>query len=688
MPFIVAVDIGGTFTDFLGYDSDTGRLLSSKSPTTPAGLEQGIHDCIEKAGVSVNAIDAFVHGSTVAINTVLERKGARTALVVTKGTRDVYKIGRGNRPDAYDIWFKRPEPLVPRHLTFEVEERLLATGEVHTPLNTLQAEMIATQVTDSGVEAVAVCFLHAWNNPAHESRMAHLLSEVLTSKTYRSISHEILREYGEYERISTTVLNSYIGPKVSAYLEGLERMLRNEGFAGRLSVMQSNGGVMSVPVARRLPVAMLESGPVGGFIAAARTGAALGYTNVIGFDMGGTTAKANLARDGEPQMSHGYHIGGYAYGQPMMLPVVDTVEVGSGGGSIAKVDHTGSLKVGPVSAGADPGPACYGKGGTEPTVTDANLLLGRLDPAYFLGGEMPLDVQAAREAVNRCVAHPLGLSETEAARVIVKIAVMNMSLAVRQVSVERGYDPRDFVMVGFGGAGPLHAAEVARSLHIPLLVIPNFPGQFSASGMLLAESRHDFVQTYYRPLDRTDFGELGRIAAGMETLARERMGGADGSAAIRMRHTLEVRYTGQDFSLPISVDPACYAADYAATVRNAFHQLHEARFGYHDADLALEIVNAHLTAVARPALDALPAPSVGQVSDLLVQAGSLRHRPVVFEGDAMDCPVYRRESLASGERIDGPAIIQEYASTTALFPQDHAEVTASGELLVHVGGHE
>ena len=678
MSFIVAVDIGGTFTDFLGYDLASGRLLSSKTPTTPARLEQGIHDCIEKAGVSVNAIDIFVHGSTVAINTVLERKGASTALIVTEGTRDVYKIGRGNRPDAYDIWFKRPEPLVPRHLTFEVEERLLATGEVRTPLNTVQAETISRQVDASGVEAVAVCFLHSWNNPAHELRMAQLLS----SKTYRSISHEILRQYGEYERISTTVLNSYIGPRVSAYLEGLERMLRNEGFAGRLCVMQSNGGVMSVPVARRFPVAMLESGPVGGFIAAARTGAALGYTNVIGFDMGGTTGKANLARDGEPQMSHGYHIGGYAFGQPMMLPVVDTVEVGSGGGSIARVDHTGSLKVGPVSAGADPGPACYGKGGTEPTVTDANLLLGRLDPGYFLGGEMPLDVESAREAINRCVARPLRLSEIEAARAIVKIAVMNMSLAVRQVSVGRGYDPRDFVMVGFGGAGPLHAAEVARSLHIPLLVIPNFPGQFSAGGMLLAEPRHDFVRTYYRPLDRTDFGELGRIAAGMETLAKERMGNVD----IRMRHTLEVRYTGQDFSLPVSVDPACYSSDYSATVRDAFHQLHQARFGYHDAGLALEIVNAHLAAVAHRTLDALPAPSATPLQSRFSKTKG--RRPVVFDADAIDCPVYRRESLAPGERIGGPAIIQEYASTTALFPQDSAEVTASGELLVHVGGHE
>lgn len=671
---IVAVDIGGTFTDFLGYDTVSGKLLSSKAPTTPVGLEHGIHDCLKKAGVSVKAIGAFVHGSTIAINTVLERKGARTALIVTKGTRDVYKIGRGNRPDAYDIWFTRPEPLVPRHLTFEVEERLLATGEVQTRLNTAQAEIIARQVAATGAEAVAVCFLHSWNNPIHEQEMARLLN----SKMYRSISHEILREYGEYERISTTVLNSYIGPKVSAYLEALERMLHEQGFAGHLSIMQSNGGVTSSPVARRLPVAMLESGPVGGFIAAARTGAALGNRNVIGFDMGGTTAKANLARDGEPQMSHGYHIGGYASGQPMMLPVVDTVEVGSGGGSIARVDHTGSLEVGPQSAGAEPGPACYGKGGTEPTVTDANLVLGRLDPSQFLGGEMPLDVAAAREAINKAIARPLGLSESQAARAIVKIAVMNMSLAVRRVSIERGYDPRDFVMVAFGGAGPLHATEVARSLHIPIVVIPNFPGQFSASGMLMAEPRQDFVRTYYRPLDQTDFTELGRIAAEMETLAHSRMGNVE----IRMNHSLEVRYTGQDFSLPIAVDPKLYADDYSATIRNAFHGLHQTRFGYHDADLPLEIVNAHLAAMAPSTLRAPPAPSPRKGPALIGK------RSIAFDSDAVECPVYRRESLDAGERIAGPAIIQEYASTTVLFPQDRTEVASSGELVISVSESE
>lgn len=673
---IVAVDIGGTFTDFLGYDTASGKLLSSKAPTTPDALEQGIRDCLKKAGASVDAIDSFVHGSTIAINTVLERKGARTALVVTKGTRDVYKIGRGNRPNAYDIWFQRPEPLVPRHLTFEVEERLLATGEVHTCFNVAQAESIAQKLAATGAEAVAVCFLHSWSNPVHELQMGGLLSS--NSTIYRSISHEILREYGEYERISTTVLNSYIGPKVSTYLESLERALREEGFGGGLWIMQSNGGVMSSPMARRLPVAMLESGPVGGFIAAARTGAALGYPNVIGFDMGGTTAKASPARNGEPQISHGYHIGGYASGQPMMLPVVDTVEVGSGGGSIARVDRTGSLEVGPVSAGADPGPACYGKGGTEPTVTDANVVLGRLDPNRFLGGEMPLDVDAARNAIELSISSPLGLSVTEAARAIIQIAVMNMSLAVRQVSIERGDDPRDFVMVAFGGAGPLHACEVARSLHIPLVVIPNFPGQFSASGMLMAEPRHDFVRTYYRPLDQTDFTDLERIAAEMEALARERIGAAE----VRMRHFLEVRYTGQDFSLPIPVDPAYYADNYRAAVRDRFHEVHQTRFGYHDADLALEIVNARLAATAHSTAPPLPAPPPCK------EPARIGTRAVIFDADAVDCPIYRRESLAPGDRIAGPAIIQEYASTTVLFPEDCAEVTHSGELLIRLGASE
>jgi N-methylhydantoinase A len=681
MPLIVAVDIGGTFTDFLGYDPATGRLLSAKSSSTPGDLSRGIRNCLKKIHLPAGEIEEFVHGSTVAINTVVEKNGAKTALVVTRGTRDVYKIGRGNRPEAYNIWFKRPEPLVPRHLTFEVDERIGPTGDVRIALDEKQAEAIAGRVAESEVQSVAVCFLHSWSNPAHERQMSALLSKAMPH-AYLSVSHGILREYGEYERTSTTVLNAYIGPKVRNYIEELEQMLRVEGFRGALLIMQSNGGVMAPSTAKELPVAMLESGPVGGFIAAARTGARLGHPNVIAFDMGGTTAKANLVRDGEPTMAHGYHIGGYASGQPMMLPVVDTVEVGSGGGSIARVDQVGSLRVGPESAAAEPGPVCYGKGGAEPTVTDANLILGRLDANQFLGGEMALNVAAARAAIRSRIGEPLGLSEIEAALAILEIVAMNMSLAVRQVSVERGYDPRDFAMVAFGGAGPLHAVKVARSLHIPAIVIPNFPGQFSASGMLIADLRHDFVRTWYRPLDRVDFGELSLIVGEMVALGMGRLRDEHvPESRMELHHFLDVRYMGQDFSLSVPVEPESFRDGYQAVVLQGFNDLHQRKFGYHDIEQSLEVVSARVAAIALREYRELPKMKAGKTAD------PVDRRPVYFE--SADCPVqcavYQREALAPGSELPGPCIIQEYASTTVLFSGDRAEVAATGELIVQVG---
>jgi N-methylhydantoinase A len=682
MALIVAVDIGGTFTDFLGYDPASGRLLSAKSSSTPGDLSRGIRNCLEKIDQPPAEIAQFVHGSTVAINTVVEKKGAKTALVVTRGTRDVYKIGRGNRPEAYNIWFRRPEPLVPRHLTFEIEERLSATGDVRLALDEQQAAAVAGLIVESDVQSVAVCFLHSWSNPAHEKQMSALLTKALPD-AYLSVSHHILREYGEYERTSTTVLNAYIGPEVSRYIEGLEIMLRSEGFRGTLLIMQSNGGVMAPSTAKDLPVAMLESGPVGGFIAAARTGIRSGRPNVIAFDMGGTTAKANLVRDGEPTMAHGYHIGGYASGQPMMLPVVDTVEVGAGGGSIARVDHVGALRVGPESAGAEPGPACYAKGGAEPTVTDANLILGRLDPSHFLGGEITLDLGAARDAIRRRVAEPLGLTEIETALAIIEIAAMNMSLAVRQISVERGYDPRDFAMVAFGGAGPLHAVQVARSLHIPTIIIPNFPGQFSASGMLIADLRHDFVRTYYRPLDRVDFGQLRAIVGEMIELGAARLREEHvPESRIKFHYFLDVRYAGQDFSLSLPVEPELFGEGYRATVRREFNDMHQRKFGYQDVEQPLEVVGARMSAIALCEYRDLPKAAASAV------ASPARHRSVYFESAdrPVQCAIYQRDALAPGTHLHGPCIIQEYASTTVLFSGDQAGVASTGELIVQVGG--
>lgn len=681
MALNVAVDIGGTFTDLIGYDDRTGQVYHAKSSSTPKDLTLGIMKCLQKSGLRISDLTNFVHGSTVAINTVIERKGARTALVVTWGTRDVYKIGRGNRPEAYNIFFKRPVPLVPRHLTFEVEERLLASGEVLSPLNINQAKSVAEKITKLGVEAIAVCLIHSWANLDHEAKMGKLLAEIVPG-TYLSLSHEILREYGEYERTSTTVLNAYIGPRVSQYIDDFEKMLMDQGFCGSLLIMQSNGGVMSPATAKRTPVAMLESGPVGGFIAAAQVGKRLGFSNVIALDMGGTTAKTNLTKDGEPQLAHGYYIGGYASGHPMMLPVVDTVEIGAGGGSIAWVDEVGTLKVGPQSAGAEPGPICYGLGGTEPTITDANLLLGRLSPTEFLGGEMPLDRERSKEGMINKISSKIGLSMVEAAFAVGRIAVINMSLAVRGISVERGYDPRDFGMVAFGGAGPLHAVEVARELHIPTVIVPNYPAQFSALGMLMTDIKHDYVRTYYKSLVEADFGALQAICneligRGRQTLESE----AVSEEAMLFQRFLDIRYTGQEFSIPVPVPAHYLDQGDGEGIRNIFNENHERRYGYHTPDQPVEIVNVRISAIGQRKQLKFPALEFNQGENPL-----MGKRMVYLERSekATECPIFHREKLAPGFEVIGPAIIQEYASTTILFPGNEAIVAETGELVINI----
>lgn len=684
MTLDLAVDIGGTFTDLIGYDDEEGRLFGAKSPTTPEDLSLGIRHCLEKSGLPVAQVANFVHGSTIAINTAIERKGAATALIVTRGTKDVYRIGRGNRPEAYDIFFERPEPLVPRHLTFELDERMDARGEVRIAFDDERAAAVAREIADTGIEAVAVCLLHSWNNPSHELRMGALLKRELPD-AFITLSHEILREYGEYERISTSALNGYVGPAVRRYLEGLERMLAGLEFRGRLLIMQSNGGVMAPAVAKQAPVAMLESGPVGGFIAAARVGAHLARPNVIAFDMGGTTAKTNLATDGEPRMAHGYHIGGYASGQPVQLPVVDTVEVGSGGGSIAAVDTVGVLTVGPRSAGADPGPACYGRGGTEPTVTDANLVLGRLGESSLLGGEMSLDVEAASRALQSRIADPLGLSLSDAALAVIQISVLKMSLAVREVSVERGYDPRDFSLVAYGGAGPLHASAVARELHIPTVVVPNAPGQFSAAGMLVADLKHDLVRTYYRELERADVSEIRGIIRDLAEEGAHRLAQEGVPADSReFRSLLEIRYAGQDFALPVAVEEEMLSDGSTLEIRRRFDESHQRQFGYRDDERGLEVVNVRTVALGRrrhrELLAATPVPGAG------AKAEGSRGVVVALGEPPLDCPLYRREELGAGARIAGPAVVEEYGSTALLFPGDRAEVASTGELVIEVGG--
>ena len=472
----VAIDIGGTFTDFVGLDEETGKILLEKALTTPHNFAEGVINTISKAGADPREFRQFVHGTTVVINALTERKGAKVALITTKGFRDVLEIQRANRPDMYNLFYQKPKPFVPRRFRFEVRERVNFRGEVLQPLVEEDVVKAVKACKAAGIEAIAVCYIHAYANPAHERRTREIIEELLPGVPV-TLSHEITQEWREYERTNTTVLNAYVQPAAALYLSTLDRELMARGVSGTKYAMQSNGGTTTFARAQRVPIHLVESGPVGGVIGAGVIARTVGEDSVIAFDMGGTTVKVSLIDRGQLKINTDYHIEKTATwaGYPLKIPVVDIVEVGAGGGSIAWIDAGGALHVGPKSAGADPGPACYGLGGTEPTVTDANLLTGRLNPDYFLGGQMHLDVARAEEAIRK-VAEPFGLSPIEAAMGIIRLANANMRAALERVSIERGYDPRDFTLVAYGGAGGLHGATLARELRMKKVIVPRAPG--------------------------------------------------------------------------------------------------------------------------------------------------------------------------------------------------------------------
>ncbi len=675
----IAVDIGGTFTDLVAVDDD-GRVSRSKALTTPDDLARGIGDCLTGANVAVAGANFFVHGSTVTINAVLERKGARTGLITTKGFRDVYEIGRGNRPEGYNLFFKRPVPLVPRDLRLEVDERLYASGEVLTALDETSAATAIDALKKAGVESVAVCLLHSYANAAHEQRLGELLRQQFP-EAYVSLSHEILREFREYERTSTTALNSYVGPLVRRYLVSLEKMLGAAGFHGTFRVMQSNGGVMSAETAKKMPVTMMESGPVAGVIAAARLGEALGCRHIISFDMGGTTAKSSLIKDFHPEVTSSYYVGGYVTGHPMMLPVVDIVEVGNGGGSIAWIDPAGGLKVGPQSAGAAPGPACYGKGGVEPTVTDANLIAGRIDPEYFLGSGIRLQRDQAAAAIMAKVGKPLGLSLEEAALGILTIANFNMSLSVRAVSVEKGYDPRDCVLVPSGGGGALHAIAIARELSVPRVIIPPMPAHFSALGMLMADLKHDYVQTFVRELADTSGAQIADAFAVLEKSATDTLR-EEGCKPEQMvlRRFLDMRYRGQEYTLPVPVTEDLRTLTDFSAIRARFDQMHQDHYGHSAPKEPVMMVNLRLSALGKFD-NKLPLATASRAED----RGERGRRPVIFDTQPVDCPIYLSSGFKAGDQLAGPAVIEELGATILVYPGDTMEVNELGQLVIEVG---
>jgi N-methylhydantoinase A len=690
----LGIDIGGTFTDGALVDETTGEILIVKVPTTPVdpaiGFMAAVERALRRSQSASETIRLVVHATTVATNALIEGKTARVGMITTKGFRDILEIGRQIRSRLYDVHLTQVRPLVSRRWSVEVRERLDAAGQVLEPLDTEAVRQAVRQLKAEDVEAIVCCFLHSYINPLHE-RLAADIIRAEYPEAFVSISSEVCPEFREYLRASTTAVNAAIMPLVSRYLDTLESRLHAQGIAAPFYVMQSSGGVMSVQSAKQRPVYMVESGPAAGVIAAGAFALPHGYDNVLSFDMGGTTAKVGLIRDGRPQLSTEFEVGGQVIaplgegrgsGYPVRTPVIDLVEVGAGGGSEAWIDAGGALRVGPRSAGAVPGPVCYGQGGTTPTITDANLLLGRLNAEFFLGGEIVLDLEASREAMTARCGQPLGLDPLQAASGIVEIANAHMMGAIRLISVQRGYDPRDFVLVAFGGAGPLHANALARELGIPTILIPPSPGIVSALGMLMTDLTHEFVATRRLLLATLESTALAGLfsdyeAQGDGLLAREGVA----PAQRRMVRTLDLRYRGQSHELTVSVPAGALTAHDLERIQEQFHEAHARAYGYAAPEDPVELVNVRLTAIGvspKPRLKAL-AKGTGDF-----QATVKGHRPVWFSETFgfISCPIVDRYRLCWGDVVPGPAVIEELDSTTVIHPDYAAQVDQYGNLLL------
>lgn len=668
----VAMDIGGTFTDFVVLDEQEQATFSGKVLSTPANLADGVLEGLEALVPDRKGIGFLVHGTTVGLNAFLERKGTRVLLIATSGLRDTYSIARHDRKELYALQYRKPERLVPRRDVHEVVERLRWDGSVETPLDEDSVRPIVEKVQAEGVEAVAVCLIHAFTNPDHELRLGELLERECPGLSV-TLSHQIAREWREYERASSAVLNAYIAPRVERYLQTLEGGLERLDVASRLYVMQSNGGITTAGKAREQPIQTLLSGPVGGSIGGAALSRSTGRPNLLCVDMGGTSFDLSLIVDGRPSVSTETELEGL----PVLMPLVDIHTIGAGGGSLAWLEARG-LRVGPQSAGADPGPACYGRGGTQPTVTDANLYLGRLDPAYFLGGRMRLDEEAAQRALHG-IAGELALDDAALAEGVLAIINAKMADAMRTITVKQGIDPREYSLVAFGGAGPMHAAWLAEELDIGEVIVPWSPGTFSAWGMLQTDMRHDVARTFYHPLEGLDadaplevFGELER--EGGELLHEQAVPAEDTYFA----RFADMRYVGQEYSVTVPI-----ADGDLGVISDSFHDAHRVRYGHSTPGAPVEFVNLRVAAMGRIASDGVPfTPPEGDADPVL---GT---RPAIFDGRAHETTILLRERLAPGYARKGPLVIEEEGATTVVPPGRSLRVDEFGNLLITKGGDD
>lgn len=674
----LGVDVGGTFTDVCLLDGESGEVWVDKLPSTvgdqSVAFAAGVESVLTKAGKAPSAVEFLVHGTTVATNALLEHKGARTALLTTRGFRDVLEIGTQQRPELYSVVQGRPPALVPRHLRREVTERVAADGSVVTPLDETELREVLAELAADGVETLAVCLLFSFMNPAHERRIAELAAELMPDCMV-SLSSNVSPEYREYWRMSTTAVNAYVIRPVFTYIGRLEDRLRANGVSAGLHVMQSSGGLMTAATTRERPVNTILSGPVGGVVGGTFFGLSAGFRDLVTFDMGGTSCDVATVVGGEPGRTHLKEVEGY----PLRTPMVDIETIGAGGGSIARVDAGGSLRVGPESAGAEPGPACYRKGGRRATVSDADLVVGVLGADTVLGRDLTLDAEAARAAVERDVARPLGLSVEEAAAGIIALANTNMRGAIRVITVQRGLDPRDFALVAFGGAGPMHACAVAREASIPRVVVPPHPGITSAVGLLMADIRHSMLASFIAPTARANLAAAERLFTELREEAERRLLD-DGvpAEATESRRFADMRYLGQAYELTVPCDEPLDGAGAREALVRRFHETHERVYGHHSDQEPTQFVNLRVEGVGH-------VPRGAWQERIAPRHEHDRYRRVYVRGEGwLDTPVLDRSRLRPGIDHPGPLVVEQLDTTLWVPPGDVARADDRGTIVVEV----
>ncbi len=680
MSYRIAIDIGGTFTDYVALNENNGDLFVTKSSSTPNNFADGVIDCIEQAGISLEEVNYLVHGSTIVINALTEKKGAKTALITTEGFRDVLEIGRANRPDMYNYYYTKPKAFIERRYRFEVEERLNKDGEVLKPINLNQVNDIVNVCKVENIEAIAVCFLHSYSNPEHEQKVKKILEDELPDVKI-SISSDLIKEWREYERTNTTVFNAYVKPVANKYLNTLKERLNNKGLKSEPYAMQSNGGTATFEMAKINPINMIESGPVGGVIGANEIGKLIGEKNIITFDIGGTTAKTSLIYNNEVKITTDYFLDKtpvYA-GYPVKVPIVDIIEIGAGGGSIAWIDSVGNLKVGPQSAGADPGPACYNLGGKYPTLTDANFIAGRIDLNRFLKDKYEIDINKSYEAVKG-IADYYKISAEEAARAIIRIANNNMMNALKLVSIRKGYDPSEFVMVAMGGNGGILSPALGRELNVKKIIVPLNPGVFSAWGMLMTDLRQDYIRTKITKFNMKNVDTANNVFDEMLQEAIDMYKNFGFSAKdIYIVKTVDIRYVGQEHTVKTPISGDIITSQNLNDIRNSFEKLHEQYYSFKLPDSDIEFVNFNVTAFCKvDKAEIKPFDLKGKTEDAIRCM-----RTVDFDEDGkIEVPVYIREKLGVDSFIKGPAIIEEKTSVTVLYCNQELYVDNYGNLII------